>query len=124
MSTSWGNERAALLHRGVALHPRGSAQDEVLREMVRRERREKLAFARLFVQVAQTAFRVPVEVLEPMFKDYAETVIHTVYAQPPKREKTAKEKETATLLAKLDKLTVSDEPLPVPPKARRPKARR
>lgn len=92
--------------------------------MVRRERQEKLAFARLFVQIAQMAFRVPVEALEPMFKAYAETVIHAVSAQPAKTEKTSKKKETETLLAKLDKLTVSDEPLPPPPEQRRKRGRR
>lgn len=124
MSTSWGNERAALLHRGVALHPRGTAQDEILREMVRRERREKLALARFFTQLAQFVFRVPTEVIEPMFRDYAETVFHERYSAPAVPKKTDKQKSDETLLSKLDKLTVPDSDLPKPPETRRGRARR
>lgn len=124
MSTSWGNERGALFHRGVVLHPRGTAQDEVQREMVRRERREKVAFARFLARLAQAAFRVPTEVLEPMFKDYAETVFHESYSRPPKPRTSPKQKENQDLLAKVDKLTVADEDLPKPPAPRRGRAGR
>lgn len=92
--------------------------------MVRRERREKVAFARFLTRLAQAAFRVPTEVLEPMFKDYAETVFHESYSKPPKPRTSPKQRENEDLLAKVDKLTVADDDLPKPPAPRRGRAGR
>lgn len=111
----WGNERAALLHQGVRLRPRGTAQDEVLREMVRRERKEKLAFARLMVACARGLPGVSSERIDAMLQAY---VYEVLQIPAPVKKKDIQEKEHKNLLAKVDRMTVPDAELPKLPEPR------
>ncbi len=119
--TSWGSERASLMHRGVRLHPRGSVQDEILREMVRREREEKLAFARLLTTAAKAIPGVSPGEVESMFMSYARVVTQDAFRPQPVD---LKKKENETLLSKVDRMTVPEEDLPlIPPPTRRKRRR-
>jgi len=61
-----------------------------------------------------------------MLAVYERRVTHETYRQPPKSRKTPEQRAHASLLAKVDKLTVSDSdwPLPAPPKTGGGKRRR
>jgi hypothetical protein len=92
--------------------------------MVRRERWEKLAFARLLAGLLGPASRMSLEAVESMLGAYERRVTHQVYTQPPRSRKTPKQREQEALLAKVDKLTVSDEDMPMVPPPKKPGGRR
>lgn len=93
--------------------------------MVRRERAEKVAFAVLLANLLGPASRMPLEAVESMLGAYERRVNHDAYRQPPRSQKRKKDTENAALLAKVDRLTVSDDELPlVPPPKKGGKRRR
>ena len=92
--------------------------------MVRRERWEKLSFARLLASLLGPASRMPLEAVESMLGAYERRVTHQVYSQPPRSRKTPKQRESEALLAKVDKLTVPDEDMPLITPPKKPGSRR
>lgn len=87
--------------------------------MVRRNRVEKLAFARLLGEFVKAIPGVSSEVVESMLGAYANVLTHAVYQAPPERKKATREKENKELLNKVDRMTVPDEQMPPPPQKRR-----
>lgn len=93
--------------------------------MTRRERLEKVAFARFLTRLVHASFRVPVDVLDPILKDYAETVYHTKYAGSPEtRKKQRREKADRDILSKVAKLSASDDDPLVSPEYKKKQAGR
>lgn len=108
--------------------PRGSAQDNLIDEIHRRDRSERLAFASLFARIVGRALHVRDDYLEAMLNAYKDEL--TQYTYTPEYRKKQRERKKATtaiatrkkaaddlLLKKLDRLTVKDEDLPPPKKA-------
>ena len=82
--------------------------------MVRRERHEKMAFARFVASLVAPLSGMSAEGLTSMLEAYGQHVNHNVYRLPPASRKTTAQRENEDLLAKVDKLTVSDEDMPPP----------
>lgn len=91
--------------------------------MVRRERFEKLAFAKLLTECAKLLPGVSSDAVESMLMDYAQRVTHEVYNEPT-RKKNPREKEDKGLLDKVDQMTVPEEELPELPSPKRRRGRR
>lgn len=93
--------------------------------MVRREREEKIAFSVLLAQLLGPMSRLPLENLESILGTYRQHVNHDVYRKPPRARKDAKvARENAALLAKVDRLTVPDDELPMTPPPKKPGGKR
>lgn len=107
--------------------PRGSAQDNLLEEIHRRERSERLAFASLFARIVGRALHVRDDYLETMLSAYKDELTQVTYT-PEYRKKQRERKKATTahearkkaaddeLLKKLDRLTVKDDDMPSPKK--------
>jgi hypothetical protein len=116
-----GNERAALAARGVKLAPRGSARDEALREVLRRERSEKFAEVQLFARLIGTGLGLAEEGVESMLDLYLLELSQDRYrpsiVQAARTARTARKqqkKEDTALLARVDAFTESDDDVPMP----------
>jgi hypothetical protein len=107
------------------LPPRGSIQDELLKELFWRERSEKMASVGLIARVIARGLMVPPDELEKMLSDYADIVTQNRYTPQVAGERRRRQVEAdhqkkadKARLEKIDKLTVPDEELPPPPKPR------
>jgi hypothetical protein len=123
-----GNERASLAARGVKLAPRGSARDEALREVLRRERSEKFAEVQLFARLIGQGLGMAEDGVESMLDlyllelsqdRYRPSIVQAARAARSGR-KQQKENDKA-LLARVDALTESDDDVPMP--KRKPRRR-
>lgn len=92
--------------------------------MVRRERVEKLAFARLLGELTKVMPGVSSEGVESMIGAYASVLTHAVYVNPPEQKKATRDKENKAMLDKVERMTVPDEQLPPPPSKKRRNGRR
>lgn len=85
--------------------------------MVRQDRMEKLAFARLMADLSRTVSQVAPEALDPIIAAYTHAVLRLPSLPPSKVKQTQQDKESKKLLDKVDRLTVADADLPpLPPK--------
>jgi hypothetical protein len=114
------------LYKGLELPARGSIKDEILKELVWRERNERASAIRLLVNVIRRGLGIPHEELNRMLNMHTDIVTQNRYTVATMR-KNRKEKvdsrrktnEDKKRLEKLDKLTVSDEELTTPKKKKR-----
>jgi hypothetical protein len=91
--------------------------------MVRRERQEKLAFARFVAGLVKALPGVSSESVETMLVAYAQQVTHEVY-NAAARPKDPNEKENKKLLTKVDQMTVPEDQLPKLPEPPKKRGRR
>ncbi|MBA2706816.1 MAG: hypothetical protein H0U59_03310 [Gemmatimonadaceae bacterium] len=87
--------------------------------MVRRERVEKVAFARLLIDLARPLTKMAPEAAESMLGAYTRAVWHEVYLPQQPMKADPKKKEQEALLDKVERMTVTDDELPPLPKKRR-----
>lgn len=125
MSTSWGNARAHVFARGVSLPPRGSVQDELVKEIFWRERNEKMASVGLIARIVARGLGVPEDEVEGMLSVYTDIVTQNRYTPQVAGERRRRQAEAdrqkkadQARLQKIDKLTVPDEELAPPLKPR------
>lgn len=106
----------------MALPPRGSIQDQILRELVRRERNEKAALVEMGLFFLSTLTGADETLSKKWMEYYLEELHQTRYDPAIIRKKKAQRKVDQDLLKKVEKLTVPDDQLPPLPKPkRRPK---
>jgi hypothetical protein len=126
LATPVGNERATLAARGVVLAPRGSARDEALREVLRRERSERFASVQLLSRLVAAGLNLPEEKVEAMLDLYLLELSQDRYrpsivaaARAARAARKRQKLADTKLLEKVDRMTVADEAVPSTPRARR-----
>ena len=114
-----GGERATLLSRGVVLAPRGSARDEAVREVLRRERAEELARVELFARLLSEGLGIPDERVTSLLDLYRLELSQDRYrpatvaaGRKARTRRKQQAKADHALLSRVDALTVRDEDLP------------
>lgn len=122
MSHPWGLTRAHYYAQGLSLPPRGSAQDEVIAELHRRDMNRRFAEVRLFARLIGAGAGVPEDAIERELDLYLVELSQDRYRpavvaalRAARTSKRQREHEDRRLLDRLDKLTVADEK---PPKRR------
>lgn len=115
--------RAAWLARGLTLPSRGSAQDQVLRELYRRELNEKMSKTALFARILGAGLHLEPTQVDQMLEEYRLELTQNRYrpsttaAKRKARIKAQRKQKTdERLLERVDAMTVPDEELPPLPK--------
>ena len=105
--------------RGVALPPRGSARDEVFRELLRRERMAQASLVQMWTMLFGRALNVPLQTIEGMLDLYLLELTqdrykpeHVQHLRRQRAERRRKTQEDQAMLNKVARMSVSDEDLP------------
>lgn len=109
MKDPWGNTRAAYLARGVKLPPRDSFEDQVMTEMLNRERHERIvmweysmAAVGLFMGLSKKDLT---SVIDPLKKDLTEDVFQRNFVLDRTRRRLLQQKdETSALRQQIERL--------------------
>lgn len=111
----------------MALPARGSVRDELLKELLVRERNEKFAVVNMLVNMLAAGLQLKPEGVGDMLESYRQELTQERYlpsmlgvARRKAKAKVRQQKQDSQLLKKLDSFTVEDEPVPVkkPPRRR------
>lgn len=120
MKDPWGNSRATYLARGIPVPPRGAFMDQVMFELLTRERRERIVMWEYSTTAMGLFLGVPKEqlraVIEPLKKDLASELFQRDLLIDKVRQKLVQRRdETREMRERIERLdSMSTTPIPTP----------